>query len=253
MLASCNYVRRVRVKRIGGFPRARTAFIWGAMAGPFDSPSAARLKRSDDDLLVRAGKGDVVAFGELVGRHQGAVYRFCWRIFRNHHTAEDLAQDFFVKLFRTASRYVPEGHFTTYMYRVLTNLCFDALRRKKRRARTESVQLDPVLSEGTELEPIDDPTDFDAGLAGAEAKDAVHDALRALPSEVRKCLELREFEGLRYAEIARVLDLQTTEVKVLLHRGRKMLSRRLAGTPIAREWGFEDDRGHRGHAEGGAR
>lgn len=222
------------------------------MPGPSD-PVPARFRRSDDDLLVRAGRGDVVAFGELVGRHQGAVYRFCWRIFRNHHTAEDLAQDFFVKLFRTASRYVPEGHFTTYMYRVLTNLCFDALRRKKRRAKTESFQLDPVLSEGTELEPIDEPIDFDAGLRGAEAKDAVHDALSSLPSEVRKCLELREFEGLRYAEIARVLDLTTAEVKVLLHRGRKMLARRLSGTSVAREWGVGDDGGHRGHGEGGAR
>src|SRR5262245_21868179 len=197
----------------------------GAMAPPSGSlrlvagaPAGGAVLRRDDELLVRAGAGDVAAFGELLSRHQGAVYRYCWRIFRNHHTAEDLGQEFFVKLFRNAARYVPEGHFTTYMYRVLTNLCFDALRRKKRRAKTETVQLDPVESEGTELEPIDEPTDFDARLVGAEAKDAVHDAMHALPSEVRKCLELREFEGLHYAEIARVLDLTTSEVKVLLHR-----------------------------------
>src|SRR5438477_3512756 len=153
-------------------------------------------RRSDDELLVRAGAGDVTAFTELLDRHEGAVYRYCWRIFRNHHTAEDLAQDFFVKLFRNAGRYVPEGHFTTYMYRVLTNLCFDALRRRKRRQRTEALHLDPVGAEGTELEPVARPMDLDAGMVGDEAKGAVHGALVDLPVQVRKCIELREFEGL---------------------------------------------------------
>lgn len=195
-------------------------------------------KRSDDVLLVRAGQGDVEAFSELLARHQGAVYRYCWRVFRNHHTAEDLAQEFFVKLFRHAARYEPAGHFTTYMYRILTNLCFDALRRRKRRRKTEASELDPVLSEGTDLEPIAGATDFDAGMARNEAKDAVHDALTVLPLEVRKAVELREFEGLRYREIAQVMDRSLNEVKVLLHRGRKLLARALSRTPVGRQYGL---------------
>jgi RNA polymerase sigma-70 factor (ECF subfamily) len=193
----------------------------------------------------------VRSFAVLLERHQGAVYRYCWRIFRNHHTAEDLAQEFFIKLYRNAPRYEPEGHFVTFMYRVLTNLCFDALRRKKRRARTETMHIDPVECEGTELEPVDDPVDFDAGLVGAEAKDAVHGAMLELPVEVRKCLELRELEGLRYAEIARVLDLSVNEVKVLLHRGRKLLARRLEKTPVGRSWGVDSPAGRRDDARPG--
>jgi RNA polymerase sigma-70 factor (ECF subfamily) len=202
--------------------------------GPPVPEPEARVRRSDDELVVRAGAGDVGAFTVLLDRHQGAVYRYCWRIFRNHHTAEDLAQEFFVKLFRNAGRYVPEGHFTTYMYRVLTNLCFDALRRRKRRQKTETLQLDPVGAEGTELEPVSAPADLDAGLVGEEARDVVHGALAELPVEVRKCLELREFEGLRYREIGRVLDKSVNEVKVLLHRGRKLLTRRLSRTAVGR-------------------
>jgi RNA polymerase sigma factor (sigma-70 family) len=205
-----------------------------AMAPPKGPSVPVPDRRSDDELVVRAGAGDVAAFTDLLGRHQGAVYRYCWRIFRNHHTAEDLAQEFFVKLFRNAGRYVPEGHFTTYMYRVLTNLCFDALRRRKRRQKTEALQLDPVGAEGTELEPVSAPADLDAGLVGAEARDVVHGALAELPVEVRKCLELREFEGLRYREIGRVLDKSVNEVKVLLHRGRKLLTRRLSRTAVGR-------------------
>ena len=200
--------------------------------------SGGKRRVPDDDLVVRAGQGDVEAFGVLLDRHQGAVYRYCWRIFRNHHTAEDLAQEFFVKLFRNAAKYEPSGHFTTFMYRVLTNLCFDALRRRKRRKSTESLQLDPVLSEGTDLEPEAPEFDLDAGLVRMEAGDAVHNALEDLPEHVRKAVELREFEGLSYREIARVLDLSLNEVKVILHRGRKMLARSLARTPVGRQFGL---------------
>ena len=219
---------------------------------PDDGPDeVGRARRSlDDDLVVRAGQGDVDAFATLLARHEGAVYRYCWRIFRNHHTAEDLAQDFFVKLFRNAAKYEPAGHFNTYMYRVLTNLCFDALRRRKRRRGTESLQIDPVASEGTELEPQAPAFDLDAGLVRAEADDAVHNAIERLPEHVRKAVELREFEGLSYREIARVLDLSVNEVKVILHRGRKMLARSLARTPVGREFGLE---GRSADADDGSR
>jgi RNA polymerase sigma-70 factor (ECF subfamily) len=188
--------------------------------------------------MVAAGRGDLSAFALLLERHGPAAYRYCWRIFRNHHTAEDLAQECFLKLFRSAPRYQPAGRFTTFFYRVLTNLCFDALRRKKRRGRVESLQLDPVESEGTELEPLDRPRDLLAGMLASEARVAVHDALGRLPVQVRQCIELREFEGLRYREIAQVLDLSAPEVKVLLHRGRKMLARSLADTPVGRAFGI---------------
>src|SRR5205085_660881 len=99
-------------------------------------------------------------------------------------------------------------------------------------------ELDPLLSEGTDLEPLALDADFDARLRRAEAKDAVHDALVALPVEVRKAVELREIEGLSYREIAQVLNLSMNEVKVLLHRGRKLLARSLSRTPVGREFGL---------------
>lgn len=197
---------------------------------------------SDDDLMRRCGRGDTRALDALVLRHQGAAYRYCWRIFRNHHTAEDKAQDFFLKLFRNAAHYEPRGHFTTWFYRVLANLCFDELRKRKRRRKVHSVQIDPLACEGTELEPLAAPVDPASGLRAEEAHDAVHDALAELPVQVRKALELREFEGLRYREIGAVMDLSLNEVKVLLHRGRKLLARRLAHTPVGRDWaqGMDD-------------
>jgi RNA polymerase sigma-70 factor (ECF subfamily) len=193
--------------------------------------------------MVRCGRGDTAALSILMDRHQEAAYRYCWRIFRNHHTAEDLTQDFFVKLFRNAVRYEPQGHFITFFYRVLANLCYDALRKRKRRKRIEAVHIDPIESEGTELEPLAPDLEPDAPLSAAEEKDAVHGALGSLPVQVRKAIELREFEGLRYREIAVVLELSLNEVKVLLHRGRKLLARALVRTPAGRDWmqrGAED-------------
>jgi RNA polymerase sigma-70 factor (ECF subfamily) len=196
----------------------------------------------DDALVLRAGRGDAEAFARLVERHQAAAYRYCWRVLRNHHTAEDLAQEFFVRLFRSAARYLPAGHFTTWMYRILTNLCFDALRRRRRRRRVEAAELDPVESEGTALEPVDEEPAFGAGLERAEARDAVHAAVCALPTEVRKVLELREFERLPYAEIARILGVSVSEVKVRLQRARKLLARALGPTPVGRAYGLDGGR-----------
>ena len=198
------------------------------------------LSRLDDDqLMVRCGRGEVPALEALMARHQDAAYRYCWRIFRDHHTAEDATQDFFLKLFRSAANYEPRGHFTTWFYRVLANLCFDALRKKKRRRKVQGIQIDPIACEGTELEPLADPVDPSSGIRAKEAHDAVHEALADLPVQVRKALELREFEGLRYREIGAVMELSLNEVKVLLHRGRKLLARRLKQTVVGREWARE--------------
>lgn len=193
-------------------------------------------QHTDDQLMVRCGRGQTPALEELMRRYQGAAHRYAWRIFRNHHTAEDVTQELFVKLFRNAARYDPRGHFKTYFYRVLSNLCFDVLRKRRRRKKINSVQLDPLAAEGTELEPLATDVDPDRPIQAQEARDAVHEALAGLPIQVRKALELREFEGLRYREIAEVMDISLNEVKVLLHRGRKLLGRSLARTAVGREW-----------------
>ncbi len=205
---------------------------------------------TDDELMVRMGRGHTAALVELMERYSGAAHRYAWRIFRDHHTAEDISQEFFVKLFRNAARYQPRGHFTTYFYRVLANLCFDNLRKRKRRKKVQAIQLDPIEAEGTELEALARPGDPDARIRAEEAKDAVHRALAGLPLHVREALELREFEGLRYREIAEVMDISLNEVKVLLHRGRKLLARALARTSVGRE--IRGDEIRRGDAWGQA-
>ena len=228
------------------------------MTPPISNRSRARRgpaeRCTDDELMVRCGRGHTAALNELMDRYRDAAYRYAWRIFRNHHTAEDITQEFFVKLFRNAARYQPRGHFTTYFYRVLANLCFDLLRKRKRRKKVQAIQLDPIEAEGTELEPLARDTDPTAPLRAEEAHDAVRTALKALPLHVREAIELREFEGLRYREIAEVMDISLNEVKVLLHRGRKLLARALVRTPVGKEMRRNDPYDNMGRDSiGGAR
>ena len=98
------------------------------------------------------------------------------------------------------------------------------LRKRKRRKKVDSVQLDPIEAEGTDLEPLATDTDPTAPIRAEEAKDAVHDSLSGLPVQVRKALELREFEGLRYREIAELLGIPIGTVMSRLYTARRHLA-----------------------------
>jgi len=190
------------------------------------------MQDTDESLMVRVGEGDMDAFRIIVRRYEARARRFCYRIFRDVQVAEDAAQEGFLKLFKTAERYEPTGRFQTYFYRVLGNLCFDRLRFEKRRA--------VVRGNPTDGHTLDGPEDGaaaggngrflapDEALLKKEERQAVRKALLELPENPRQALYLREFDGLKYREIAEAMGVSLNDVKVLIHRGRKMLAKRLA-------------------------
>ena len=149
-----------------------------------------------------------------------------------------MTQDFFLKLFRNASHYEPRGHFTTYFYRVLANLCFDHLRKRKRRKKVQSVQLDPIEAEGTELEPLARPGDPDRRrIRAPEATTpSTPRSRRACPCTSARPSSCASSRACATARSPRSWTLSLNEVKVLLHRGRKLLARSLLRTPVGREY-----------------
>ncbi len=186
------------------------------------------MPESDEALMIRVGAGDAAAFRDLVRRYEARARRYCFRIFRDSHLAEDLAQEVFLKLYRTAERYEPTGPFRTYFYRVLANHCFDRLRFLRRRAEVRGTTLDARTIDG--LEHVDGNGRFappEAALLKSEEAGLVRRAVEELPENLRRAVVLREFEGLKYREIADVLGVSLNEVKVLIHRGRKQLAKRL--------------------------
>lgn len=170
---------------------------------------------SDGRLVALAAQGDQRAFGELLKRHQGAVYGFAFRFLNDPQDAEDIAQEVFLRLFRAAGGYKPRASLRTYLFRIARNLCIDSLRKK----RPEPMEELP--------EAIDPKTPFDK-LSEAESFKRLLDAISSLPDNQRAAILLRHNQGLNYREIAEALDVTVSAVESLLVRARRTLRARLA-------------------------
>src|SRR5690606_29178193 len=133
---------------------------------------------------------------ELMRRHEDLVFAVCFRILGSRDLALDAAQETFVTLFRKADRYREEAAFTTWLYRVATNTCYDMLRRNKRRA-AEPLPEHPDPADATSGDP------FTSG----ELRPTIVEALQRLPEDFRAAVILSDIEGLSVAEIAEVLQI----------------------------------------------
>ncbi len=176
--------------------------------------------------MLRFRSGDLQAFEDLLDRWEGPAKRYAQRVLGDFQIAEDVAQEAFLRLYRSADSYRPTGRFSSYFYTILGNLCRDRIRRRRRRPEETATR---SLDEGTREPPdpgVSLPGPEDALLA-AEERALVGQAVRDLPSHLMQAVALREFEGLKYREIADTLGCDVNQVKVLIHRGRKALAQRL--------------------------
>jgi RNA polymerase sigma-70 factor, ECF subfamily len=175
---------------------------------------------SDPDaaLMVAFQGGDERAFRSLFEKHGRAMVSFCHHFVRDGARAEELAQDVFLKLHRSAARYQPTAQFKTFLYRIASNHCLNELRRGEYAGRRA------VRERGAEGEPVD-PDLLPAGTSNPE-EDAVARALggavdallASLPEKQRAAFVLARLEGLPYDEIAAVLETTVPAVKSLVHR-----------------------------------
>ena len=181
---------------------------------------------SDEVLMLRLAKGDTEAFEVLLDRWEGPAQRYAGRLLGDRHAAEDVAQEAFVRLFRGAPDYRPTARFSTWFYTILGNLCRDRVRHLRRRPDEGDAK---PLAEGDGEVPDPGermPGPVDAALE-SERRALVLEAVRSLPTHLQQAISLREFEGLKYREIAETLDCDLNEVKVLIHRARKALAEKL--------------------------
>ena len=186
------------------------------------------MPMDDEALMARIAAGDHDAFGELVRRYEAKARRYVYRFFRDTGVAEDIAQEVFLRIFRSADRYEPSGRFSTYFYRIAANLCYDRLRMLKRRGSTVQNTVDNVSLDQTENADVRPRFDApDRGVERSEERALVRGAIEALPPALSQIVALRELEGLRYKEIAAALGVRVNEVKVRLHRARKLLRKEL--------------------------
>ncbi len=193
-----------------------------APAVPEAPPSPAENQRVDHDLVRRAQRGDEAAFAALVERHQ----RRAWRVARNlvprDEDADDIVQDGFLRVFRSLERFDFQYGFTTWLFRIVTNLAIDHLR-KRRPVGISGVGAGSDDDEQTGYEPEDHSVERpEEALLRDERAQQVRDCIDSLAPHFRSVMALRELEGLPCAEIAEIVGATHVTVRWRLHRGRKL-------------------------------
>jgi len=186
------------------------------------------VREEDIQLIARARAGDERAFRALLDKYERPVFSICMRMVRNRDEAADLAQDAFIKVFAMLERYNPTYAFSSWLFKITSNLCIDSIR--KRRIETYPMD-DPIDGEKGEIvrQYQSDEPDPDAVLDRKQKMQRLNEAIEELPEHYRIMLILRHQENLSYEEIATTLEIPLGTVKARIHRAREMLRGYLEG------------------------
>ena len=178
---------------------------------------------TDETILIRRIlAGDQEAFADLVALHEKQVYNLCLRMVNHPEDAQDLAQEAFLKAWRGLQFYKFESSFSTWLYRLTSNVCIDFLRSQKRKPSVSLTVADDT-GEETELElPAQDPSPEETAIH-REERGAIASAMGQLEEDFRLALTLRVVEELSYEEIGEILDLKPGTVKSRIARARTMV------------------------------
>lgn len=175
---------------------------------------------SEEQLIRRAQQGDNGAFEELLLLHQKKVYNLCLRMSANPDDALDLSQEAFLRAWRSLGQYQFEASFSTWLFRLTSNICIDFLRRKKRRQETSLTESYDDSDEGAELSVPDAQPGPEQQAMTNETKIELARAMEQLSPEHREILQLRVIEDLQYEQIADILGVRVGTVKSRLARAR---------------------------------
>jgi RNA polymerase sigma-70 factor (ECF subfamily) len=184
---------------------------------------------SDEALMARIAGSDAQAFEILVRRHQRHILNLIYRSIGDHTQAEDVAQEVFLRVWRAAEDYEPKSKFTTWVYRIVVNLCLDALKATHRKQSFMHVYVgaeNPGENDGV-LNGCDSAPSPEELLIDAEESGRIFAALQGLPANQRLAVVLKKFDGLSYDEISRILGCSVSAVESLLVRAKKTLRERL--------------------------
>ena len=173
---------------------------------------------SDHELIRAAQRGEERAFEELVRRHEERAVRVALALIGNKEDARDLAQDAFLRVFRNLERFDFEHEFTTWLYRIVTNLAIDFLRKRRPAMSTSAEQEEEA---DLDLADPDGPAPSEA-MEHLETAERVRACIERLAPHFRSVMILRELEGLPCLEIARIVGTTHVTVRWRLHRGRKL-------------------------------
>ena len=181
------------------------------------------MTREQEAMAIRQVlDGYVNAFEPIVKEYEKNVYNLALKMTGNPEDAADISQEAFIKAYHSLNSFRGDSKFSVWLYRIVSNLCLDFLRSKKRRPAV-SLSAENEDGEEVELDIADESQSPEALLERKLTREAVRRGLDSLPEEQRQILLLREIQGLSYDEIAAALDIEVGTVKSRIFRGRKKL------------------------------
>ena len=173
-------------------------------------------------IIRRVQDGDPNAFELLVTAYEKNVYNVALQMTGNREDAQDMTQEAFIKAYNSLSGFRGDSRFSSWLYRIVSNVCLDYKRKQSRRP-ASSLTVEDDEGEEQQLDVADESQSPEALLERKLTREAVRKGLRQLPDEQRQILLLREIQGLSYEEIGEVMDLEAGTVKSRIFRARKKL------------------------------
>jgi RNA polymerase sigma-70 factor (ECF subfamily) len=180
----------------------------------------------DTELMLRVKEGDGASFGVLLDKHRSSVVHFLFRMVQNHAVAEELAQEVFLRVYRSRSTYEPTAKFTTWLFRIATHLALNSLRDGKNERAQE--RLDDDSKDLPVRQVRDVRPSVEQSMVYQAKRDEIRRAIAALPEKQRAAVLMHKYEEMEYSQIAKVLSCSESAVKSLLFRAYESLRARLA-------------------------
>jgi len=192
------------------------------------APVAALDPASDAAIMLRVAAGDDAGFNYLVEKHHRAMIHFLFRMVHNQAIAEEMAQEVFLRVYRSRASYRAEAKFTTWLYRIATNLAVNHARDTRHERVVQTVYLDaPDPESGTTPDVADDEPNVEQRLMREERMKAIRIHVMALPVRQRMAVLMHKYQGMDYLQIGEVLKLSDSATKSLLFRAYQTLRDKL--------------------------
>src|SRR5271169_1423007 len=188
------------------------------------------MARTDVQLMLDVKAGDEQSFELLLRKYRTPLVNFLYRMVRDTAVAEDLAQEVFLRVYRARQEYAPSAKFTTWMFRIATNLALNSVR--DNRHRQMEISMDQTVETGEDeqraMEVADKAPNVEQQLVARSRAEMILKAIHALPEKQRAAVLLHKYQELDYDEIARVLECSESALKSLLFRAYETLRVELA-------------------------
>jgi RNA polymerase sigma-70 factor (ECF subfamily) len=180
----------------------------------------------DTHLMLLVQRDDTASFGLLLQRHRTVVVQYLSRMVQNHAVAEELAQDVFVRVYRSRHAYLPSAKFTTWLFRITTNVALNHFRDE--RHDNQNISLDAPTPSGKRFEAPDGRRTIEQRLVNEATAREIREAIASLPEKQRAAVLMHKYQDMDYNQIAVVLGMSRSAVKALMFRSYERLRGALA-------------------------